>query len=89
MTIIQIQDVSKGTSNGLSAVQSVSLDIEKNEIFALLVPMVQENNAIGMICGLVTLSSGSVIVDGYDNVRQLKCTKTYWIGSSRINDQYV
>ncbi len=73
MTIIQIQDVSKVYTNGLSAVQSVSLDIEKNEIFALLGPNgAGKTTLIGMICGLVTLSSGSVIVDGYDNVRQAK-----------------
>ena len=76
MPIIEINNVSKTYSDGLSAVKSVSLTIEKNEIFALLGPNgAGQTSLIGMICGLVKLSSGTVLVDGFDNVTQAKAAR--------------
>jgi len=66
-SIISVSDVTKKYASGLEALRGVSLDIERGEIFALLGPNgAGKTTLIGIICGTVNVTSGTVTVDGYD-----------------------
>ena len=61
---------------GHQALKSVSLDIRRGEIFALLGPNgAGKTTLIGISCGLVTPSGGSVTVDGHDVVRDFRAAR--------------
>jgi len=71
--IISIKDVSKTYKSGVQALQPVSLDIMKGEIFALLGPNgAGKTTLINMTCGIVNLSSGAIVADGHDIIRDYK-----------------
>ncbi|MFO1016349.1 MAG: ABC transporter ATP-binding protein [Hyphomonadaceae bacterium] len=71
--IISIKDVSKTYKSGVQALQPVSLDIMKGEIFALLGPNgAGKTTLINMTCGIVNLSSGTIVADGLDIIRDYK-----------------
>jgi ABC-2 type transport system ATP-binding protein len=71
--VISVSNVTKTYASGLQALKGVSLDIEHGEIFALLGPNgAGKTTLIGIICGTVNASSGTVTVDGYDNVRDYR-----------------
>ncbi|MGH8430103.1 MAG: ATP-binding cassette domain-containing protein, partial [Solimonas sp.] len=71
--IISIRDVSKTYASGVKALQPTNLDIMKGEIFALLGPNgAGKTTLINMICGIVNLSSGTIVADGHDIVRDYK-----------------
>jgi ABC-2 type transport system ATP-binding protein len=71
--IISIRDVSKTYASGLQALKPTSLDISKGEIFALLGPNgAGKSTLINMTCGIVKLSTGTIIADGFDIVRDFK-----------------
>ena len=62
--IISIKDVSKTYKSGVQALQPVSLDIMKGEIFALLGPNgAGKTTLINMTCGIVNLSGGTVVAE--------------------------
>jgi ABC-2 type transport system ATP-binding protein len=66
---ISVSNVSKTYASGLQALKSVDLDIRRGEIFALLGPNgAGKTTLISIICGIVNASSGTVLVDGKDNV---------------------
>jgi ABC-2 type transport system ATP-binding protein len=68
-SVISVQNLSKTYASGLKALDDVSLEIERGEILALLGPNgAGKTTLISIICGIVTKSSGSVTVDGHDNV---------------------
>ena len=74
--VISIRDLSKTYATGVVALKSVNLDIEEGEIFALLGPNgAGKTTLIGMICGLLTPTSGSVTVAGYDIIRDYRQTR--------------
>ncbi len=76
-SIISAQAVSKSYATGLTALSSVSLDIEEGEIFALLGPNgAGKTTLINIICGIVTKSSGKVLVQGHDNVSDYKAARS-------------
>ena len=59
------------------ALKNVNLEIQKGEIFALLGPNgAGKTTLINIICGLVTPTSGSVFVGGYDIVKDYRKTKS-------------
>ncbi len=63
--VISIRGLSKTYASGLQALKSVDLDIAKGEIFALLGPNgAGKTTLISIVCGIVTPSSGEVLVDG-------------------------
>jgi ABC-2 type transport system ATP-binding protein len=71
--IISIRDVSKTYKSGLQALKPTSLEINKGEIFALLGPNgAGKTTLINMTCGIVNLSSGTIVADGHDIVRDYK-----------------
>ena len=54
----------------------MSLDIRRGEIFALLGPNgAGKTTLIGISCGLVTPSSGTVTLDGHDVVRDFRAAR--------------
>jgi len=65
--VISIRNLSKTYASGFQALRAVDLDIQKGEIFALLGPNgAGKTTLISIICGLVTPSTGQVLVDGHD-----------------------
>jgi len=74
--IIQIRDLNKTYKGGFQALKNVSLDIEKGEILALLGPNgAGKTTLISTICGLVSPTSGSVTVNGFDIVKDFRRTR--------------
>ncbi|MFV8781471.1 ABC transporter ATP-binding protein [Microbulbifer sp. SA54] len=75
--IISIQDVGKTYAGGFTALKSVSLDINKGEIFALLGPNgAGKTTLISIICGIVNATSGSVTADGHDIQRDYRAARS-------------
>ncbi len=71
--IISIRDVSKTYKGGLQALKPINLDINRGEIFALLGPNgAGKTTLINIVCGIVKLSTGSIVADGHDIQREYK-----------------
>ena len=74
--IIQITNLSKSYKSGLHALKDITLEIKRGEIFALLGPNgAGKTTLISTICGIVNKTSGSVLVDGHDNVTEFRATR--------------
>ncbi len=75
--IIQISNLSKTYKTGFSALKNINLEIKRGEIFGLLGPNgAGKTTLISIICGIVNKSSGSVVVDGHDNVNAYKAARS-------------
>jgi ABC-2 type transport system ATP-binding protein len=75
--IISVQNLSKTYATGFNALKNVSLEIEPGEIFGLLGPNgAGKTTLIGIICGLVTATSGTVSVAGYDIARDYRMARS-------------
>src|ERR1700758_971857 len=71
--IISISKLTKTYGSGLQALKHVDLQIRKGEIFALLGPNgAGKTTLINIVCGIVTPSGGTVLVDGRDIVRDYR-----------------
>ncbi|QFY78170.1 ABC transporter ATP-binding protein [Alcaligenes faecalis] len=71
--ILRVRGLSKQYANGHQALHALDLDIWRGEIFALLGSNgAGKTTLISIICGLVNRSSGTVLVDGADNVIDYK-----------------
>jgi len=76
-SIITCAAVTKRYANGFLALDAVDLVIDKGEIFALLGPNgAGKTTLIGVICGTVTMTSGSVRVDGFDVLRDYRAARS-------------
>ncbi len=74
--IISISDLTKTYASGLRALKNVNLEIRKGEIFALLGPNgAGKTTLISIVCGIVTLTKGTVIADGHDIVRNYRAAR--------------
>ena len=74
--IVCIRGISKTYRGGFEALKSVDLDIRRGEIFALLGPNgAGKTTLIGIICGIVKASSGTVTADGHDTVRDYRAAR--------------
>jgi ABC-2 type transport system ATP-binding protein len=63
--ILSIRKLRKTYGTGIDALKSVDLDINRGEIFALLGPNgAGKTTLINIVCGIVTATSGEVLVDG-------------------------
>ena len=74
--IVCIRGISKTYASGFQALKNVDLDIKRGEIFALLGPNgAGKTTLIGIICGIVNASSGTVTADGHDTVRDYRAAR--------------
>ncbi|MFD1787679.1 ABC transporter ATP-binding protein [Sphingomonas floccifaciens] len=72
-TILAVRGVSKTYGSGHHALDDVTLDIRRGEIFALLGPNgAGKSTLINTICGVVTPTAGTITVGGHDAVRDYK-----------------
>ena len=74
--IISIEKLSKVYASGFEALKSVDLSIRRGEIFALLGPNgAGKTTLINIVCGIVKPSSGRVLADGHDIVRDYRAAR--------------
>jgi len=74
--IISIRNLCKVYDGGFQALKDVSLDIRRGEIFALLGPNgAGKTTLISTICGLVNPTSGQVLANGHDIVRDFRAAR--------------
>jgi ABC-2 type transport system ATP-binding protein len=76
-SIISIANLSKIYASGFQALKGIDLDIKRGEIFALLGPNgAGKTTLIGIICGIVNPTQGSVTVDGHDIINNYRATRS-------------
>ena len=74
---ISIKNLSKVYDNGFNALKNINLNIKKGEIFAMLGPNgAGKTTLISIICGVVIPSSGNVLVDNYDIIKNFRETRS-------------
>ena len=74
--IIEVQNLTKTYASGFQALKNVSLAIARGEIFALLGPNgAGKTTLIGIICGIVNATSGTVRAAGHDIVRDYRAAR--------------
>ncbi len=75
--IIACKAVTKRYANGFLALDAVDLAITRGEIFALLGPNgAGKTTLIGVVCGTVSMTSGSVSVAGFDIQRDFRAARS-------------
>ena len=76
-SIISISNLSKTYATGFRALKDINLEIKRGEIFALLGPNgAGKTTLIGIICGILNPSQGSVTVDGHDIIKDYRATRS-------------
>ena len=74
--IVSVRGVSKTYKGGFEALKSINLDIRRGEILALLGPNgAGKTTLIGIICGIVNASTGTISADGHDIVRDYRAAR--------------
>ncbi|MGJ0516219.1 MAG: ABC transporter ATP-binding protein [Methylomicrobium sp.] len=74
--IISVRGVNKVYAGGFRALNNINLDIQRGEIFALLGPNgAGKTTLISLICGIVKATSGTIIADGHDTVRDYRAAR--------------
>jgi len=74
---IVINNLSKIYDNSFSALKKVSLKVKQGEILAMLGPNgAGKTTLISIICGIVTPSSGTVTIDGFDIIKDYRETRS-------------
>jgi ABC-2 type transport system ATP-binding protein len=75
-SVISIKNLSKTYPSGFQALKSIDLDIRRGEIFALLGPNgAGKTTLIGVVCGIVNATGGTVTVDGRDHIRDYRAVR--------------
>ncbi len=75
--IISVSNLTKTYASGLHALRDVNLQIRPGEIFALLGPNgAGKTTLISIICGIVNPTSGEILADGHDVIRQYRAART-------------
>lgn len=75
--IVSVKNLYKTYNNNFKALDNLSLDIKKGEIFALLGPNgAGKSTLINIICGITNSSSGIVLVNGFDNIKDFRKTRS-------------
>jgi ABC-2 type transport system ATP-binding protein len=75
-SVLTITNLSKSYAGGFQALKNVSLEINRGEIFGLLGPNgAGKTTLINIVCGIVTPTSGEVLVDGYDIISSYRETR--------------
>jgi ABC-2 type transport system ATP-binding protein len=76
-TIVSITGLEKTYKGGFRALKSVDLAIRRGEIFALLGPNgAGKTSLIGIVCGLVRATGGTVIADGHDIATDFRAARS-------------
>jgi ABC-2 type transport system ATP-binding protein len=76
LPIVTITGLSKTYASGFQALKRVDLTIRRGEIFALLGPNgAGKTTLISIICGIVTPSTGTVVADGHDIIREFRAAR--------------
>ena len=74
---VSIQNINKIYQNKFKALDNLSLNIEKGEIFALLGPNgAGKSTLINIVCGIVSSTSGKILVNNFDNIKDFKKTRS-------------
>jgi ABC-2 type transport system ATP-binding protein len=74
--VISIKNLSKTYPSGFQALKSIDLDIRRGEIFALLGPNgAGKTTLIGVVCGIVNATGGTVTVDSRDHIRDYRAVR--------------
>ena len=74
---ISINNLSKAYDNGFDALKKINLKVKQGEILAMLGPNgAGKTTLISIICGIVTPSSGTVTVDGFDIIKDYRETRS-------------
>ena len=75
--IVSIRGLGKTYADGFEALKNINLDIRRGEIFALLGPNgAGKTTLISIVCGIANASSGEVIADGHDIVRDYRAARS-------------
>ena len=75
-SIISVRSLTKTFASGFQALKNVDLEIRRGEIFALLGPNgAGKTTLIGVICGTVNPTSGTVLADGHDIVADYRAAR--------------
>ena len=76
-SILSISALEKHYKSGFTALAGVDLEVERGEIFALLGPNgAGKTTLISIVCGTVTKTSGTVLVNGHDIEKDFRATRT-------------
>jgi len=76
-SVISIAGLTKTYASGFHALKRIDLEIRKGEIFALLGPNgAGKTTVISIVCGIVTPTSGTVLVDGFDISRDYRRSRS-------------
>ena len=74
---ICVRNLSKTYASGFQALKHINLEIRRGEIFSLLGPNgAGKTTLIGIICGIVTPTAGSILVDGHDIVADYRAARS-------------
>jgi ABC-2 type transport system ATP-binding protein len=77
MSAISVSNLSKVFKSGFEALKNINLEIRSGEIFALLGPNgAGKTTLISIICGIVNKSSGTVLANGFDIVKDYRATRS-------------
>jgi ABC-2 type transport system ATP-binding protein len=75
--VLSVSAVTKTYNSGQVALHEIDLAVGKGEIFALLGPNgAGKTTLISIICGLVSMTSGRVLVDGHSIVEEYRAART-------------
>jgi ABC-2 type transport system ATP-binding protein len=74
---ISVSSLYKTYSTGFEALKNINLDIRHGEIFALLGPNgAGKTTLISTICGIVNPTSGTILADGHDIIKEYRAART-------------
>ncbi len=74
--IISVKDLTKTYKSGFRALHNVNLELRQGEIFALLGPNgAGKTTLINAICGIVNPTSGTIVADGHDVIRDYRAAR--------------
>src|SRR5262249_51797345 len=75
--IISVKNLSKTYASGFRALKTINLDVRCGEIFALLGPNgAGKTTLIGIICGILNPTEGSVSVGGFDIIKDYRAARS-------------